>query len=71
MSIKTQNIALCNDCLETVELKILQDWAISNILGDDLTTDEIAAFWVYRNSAQGQEDYNTVLANAPNIDEID
>jgi hypothetical protein len=71
MSIKTQNIALCNDCLETVELKILQDWAISNILGDDLTTDEIAAFWVYRNSTQGQEDYNTVLANAPNIDEMD
>ena len=71
MSIKTQNIALCSDCLETIELKVLQDWAIINAAGDDLTVDETTAFNAYRESAQGQEDYNAVLANAPSLDEIE
>lgn len=71
MSIKTQNIALCSDCLDTVELKVLQDWAIINVVGDDLTLEKISEFKEYRSSTQGQQDYNTVLTNAPSIDEID
>tara|TARA_R100001509_G_scaffold6858_1_gene4038 strand:+ start:5174 stop:5389 length:216 start_codon:yes stop_codon:yes gene_type:complete len=70
MSIKTQEIVVCSDELSTIELKVLQNWAIANAEGDDMTLEEIATFNAYRESAQGQADYNSILANAPDIDNV-
>jgi hypothetical protein len=65
MSTKTQTIELNRDCPETIELKVLQDWAIENISGEELTTEEIVLFKQYRNSAEGQQAYEDILASAP------
>jgi len=70
MSIKTQEIVVCSDELSTIELKVLQNWAIANAEGDDMTLEEVATFNAYRESAQGQADYNSILANAPDIDNV-
>ena len=70
MSVKTQEIVVCSDELSTIELKVLQNWAIANAEGDDMTLEEIATFNAYRESAQGQADYNSILANAPDIDNV-
>lgn len=70
MSIKTQEIVVCSDELSTIELKVLQNWAIANAVGDDMTSEEIATFDTYRASAQGQADYNSILANAPDINNV-
>jgi|TARA_R100000278_G_C5426006_1_gene148383 hypothetical protein len=70
MSVKTQEIVVCSDELSTIELKVLQNWAIANAEGDDMTLEEVATFNAYRESAQGQADYNSILANAPDIDNV-
>ena len=70
MSVKTQEIVVCSDELSTIELKVLQNWAIANAEGDDMTLEEVATFNAYRESAQGEADYNSILANAPDIDNV-
>jgi hypothetical protein len=71
MSTKTDPIVVCKELLNTIELKVLQNWAIANAEGDDLTIEEIEEFNSYRASTQGQADYTAIYEAAPTYEELD
>jgi len=65
MSMKTEYIDLNKNCLETIELKVLQNWAVANISEEYPTAEELNLFNEYRNSMEGQQAYEAVFASAP------